>query len=552
MARVILYNADGSVASVSDSTANQGAAGPIAATTVSNSGDSNLSGTLTVAGMTTLNGPAKVKSITFPDMTVLTTATMSGGGTGSGPSSGATGVISASSITNSGNTDLSGTLTVAGNTVTKANLTAARMNLSAGGGITYSDGTIQTTATLKGDTGAQGIQGVKGDTGAKGADGAPGVAGAKGDQGIQGIQGLKGDQGIQGIQGVKGDTGATGATGATGPAASGDITATSITNSGNETVGGTLKVTGATTLAAVNSLTATVSNIILKSGGTVTYADGTTQSTASSSSGGGTGGVTAGNFTTVFGQGAPATFVGTLTATPQLMTIPGSSTAYTITPTVNTPYYGTLVSSGMAGTLELYNQTTSTSVYSGQTFAGASTVYGTGQPFQPGVYTLLANNTYVLRVTGSASGQQTVAWPLLYVPSQGLGQAVSSMGAIQFSNNTTFTTTGQVPFVGTSNVGFYWRPLRPTTIYNIVGTFTPSGSSTAANYLNIFMNTQPTGGSVTTYANFGKLFATGKAFSFGPFTPQQLAITSANQYWFNINADTTCTGTLTLDLQVAL
>ncbi|MEG2860305.1 MAG: collagen-like protein [Clostridia bacterium] len=56
----------------------------------------------------------------------------------------------------------------------------------------------------KGDTGAQGAQGIKGDTGAQG------VQGIKGDTGAQGIQGVKGDTGAQGIQGAKGDTGTPG------------------------------------------------------------------------------------------------------------------------------------------------------------------------------------------------------------------------------------------------------------------------------------------------------------------------------------------------------
>jgi precorrin isomerase len=102
---------------------------------------------------------------------------------------------------------------------------------------------------LKGDTGATGVQGpqgLKGDTGATGATGPQGIQGSKGDTGATGPQGLKGDPGAtgpkgdtgatgpQGIQGVKGDTGAQGPkgdTGATGPAGTGaSVTTTSITN----------------------------------------------------------------------------------------------------------------------------------------------------------------------------------------------------------------------------------------------------------------------------------------------------------------------------------
>ena len=81
----------------------------------------------------------------------------------------------------------------------------------------------------KGDTGAQGPQGLKGDTGATGAQGLQGLkgdtgaTGATGPQGIQGPQGDTGATGAQGAQGIQGETGATGAagakgdTGATGP-----------------------------------------------------------------------------------------------------------------------------------------------------------------------------------------------------------------------------------------------------------------------------------------------------------------------------------------------
>lgn len=263
MARTIIYNADGSVASVTDSTANQGAAGPIAATTLGSSGDSNLSGNLTVAGSTALNGTTSTKNLnvagtlgvagvltaasiklpsggtfTFPDGTTQSTAATGNGS--SSNSNGATGAINASSISNSGDTNLTGALIVAGTTALNGATNVKA--LTAGGKaifqdtsaftglatfqslqatniiatnnatlqkVTFGDGTTQSTATLKGD---QGIQGVKGDTGA-----ASTVAGPKGDQGIQGIQGIqgvKGDKGDQGPQGIPG----TSSSGTAGPA----------------------------------------------------------------------------------------------------------------------------------------------------------------------------------------------------------------------------------------------------------------------------------------------------------------------------------------------
>lgn len=251
-----------------------------------------------------------------------------------------------------------------------------------------------------------------------------------------------------------------------------------------------------------------------------------------------------------YGQGAPSVFAGTLTSTPQLMTNPITGQPTGFTPLVNTVLFGALVSSGVAGTLELYNLTTSTSVYSGQSFAGSATAYGSGQPYQPTQYVLQANNTYVWRVTGTASGASIVVWPCISVPAQGVGQAISSVGPVQFSANTSFTSATQVPFIGLSTVPFYWRPLRATSyIYNITATFTPTGSSTAASYVNVYVNYS---GASQSFYGIGKAFGTGKPTVFGPFPPGQIPIVNGNQYWFNVNADTNCTGTLTLDFQVVL
>ena len=68
----------------------------------------------------------------------------------------------------------------------------------------------------KGDTGAQGPQGLKGEKGDTGATGPKGPKGDKGDTGEQGPQGLKGEKGDTGATGPKGDKGDTGATGPKG------------------------------------------------------------------------------------------------------------------------------------------------------------------------------------------------------------------------------------------------------------------------------------------------------------------------------------------------
>ena len=62
-------------------------------------------------------------------------------------------------------------------------------------GQTPTNTTYWTLLAQKGDTGAQGLQGVKGDTGATGAQGPQGVKGDTGAQGPQGPQGPKGADG---------------------------------------------------------------------------------------------------------------------------------------------------------------------------------------------------------------------------------------------------------------------------------------------------------------------------------------------------------------------
>ncbi len=86
------------------------------------------------------------------------------------------------------------------------------------GGITFFDGSCQTTATAigpQGSTGPIGATGLKGDTGDQGATGATGT---QGPTGAIGPQGLTGPIGATGLKGDPGDQGATGATGPQGNA----------------------------------------------------------------------------------------------------------------------------------------------------------------------------------------------------------------------------------------------------------------------------------------------------------------------------------------------
>jgi hypothetical protein len=83
-------------------------------------------------------------------------------------------------------------------------------------GVTYPDGSTQTTAVGIGATGATGSQGPTGYTGATGPQGIAGSAAATGATGSTGYTGPTGSQGYTGPQGEAGNTGPTGADGYTG------------------------------------------------------------------------------------------------------------------------------------------------------------------------------------------------------------------------------------------------------------------------------------------------------------------------------------------------
>ncbi|HEX4630315.1 MAG TPA: collagen-like protein [Chthoniobacterales bacterium] len=78
------------------------------------------------------------------------------------------------------------------------------------GGVTFPDGTVQTTAQLTGPVGPPGPQGVAGPAGPQGPQGAPGANGMTGSQGPQGPTGPTGSQGPQGPTGPQGPSGVSG------------------------------------------------------------------------------------------------------------------------------------------------------------------------------------------------------------------------------------------------------------------------------------------------------------------------------------------------------
>jgi hypothetical protein len=93
-----------------------------------------------------------------------------------------------------------------------------------GNGITFPNGTTQTSATVsgpqgpQGSAGPQGATGPAGPTGLQGATGAAGPAGPQGPTGSQGPQGPQGATGSQGPVGLQGPLGPQGPTGPEGPA----------------------------------------------------------------------------------------------------------------------------------------------------------------------------------------------------------------------------------------------------------------------------------------------------------------------------------------------
>ena len=87
-----------------------------------------------------------------------------------------------------------------------------------GNGITFPNGTTQTTAMAVGPQGPAGPQGPTGAAGPPGATGATGPVGPQGPTGAAGPQGATGATGPAGAQGPAGPAGPTGPQGATGPA----------------------------------------------------------------------------------------------------------------------------------------------------------------------------------------------------------------------------------------------------------------------------------------------------------------------------------------------
>jgi hypothetical protein len=103
-------------------------------------------------------------------------------------------------------------------------------------GVTYPDGSTQTSASGTGSvgaTGATGATGSKGDTGSTGSQGYTGATGETGDTGATGATGYTGYTGSSGERGETGNTGFTGCTGGTG--STGDTGATGCTGSQGQT-----------------------------------------------------------------------------------------------------------------------------------------------------------------------------------------------------------------------------------------------------------------------------------------------------------------------------
>jgi hypothetical protein len=161
---------------------------------------------------------------------------------------------------------------------------------------------IQGNVGATGATGPQRIQGNVGATGPQGEQGIQGNIGATGATGPQGIQGNVGATGATGPQGIQGNVGATGATGANGAngtdgvsVTTANVTAgnllitlsnTTVINAGTVTGGGGASNYGDSNVAAyLPTYTGNIANVRLGVSGVLTFADGTTQTTAGGGSG---------------------------------------------------------------------------------------------------------------------------------------------------------------------------------------------------------------------------------------------------------------------------
>jgi hypothetical protein len=197
-----------------------------------------------------------------------------------------------------------------------------------------------------------------------------------------------------------------------------------------------------------------------------------------------------------------------------------------------------------AVTFELYNQTTSTSVMTQAVASGTITTIG---QFSATQYPLTANNVYVWRVTtGTAGSVPVYILPTYLTPSNSPSASVTYTGTAGFSANTTFTSTQVIaPVMGnTTAVPWEIRPFRSAYVYQVVATFTPSGSTPSSASLSLAFYAQ---GPNTTQATY-TVTATGLPQIIANLQSTALPMTpNGTQYYWKVSSASSVTGYLSIE-----
>lgn len=240
----------------------------------------------------------------------------------------------------------------------------------------------------------------------------------------------------------------------------------------------------------------------------------------------------------------------TLSGTPTVLTLPGTTTPYTFFPIAPSAFMGLYAYTNIATNIRLWDQTAGVAIYSTTLAAGKNFVAG---PFATTLYPLAPNHVYVWQAYASSGTATLTIEPYYLGPSSGPGLCVGLAPMCGYSTNTTFSTTSlTVPYFGAasgSGAGAH-APLRTAGIYSAVATYTPAAGTpaTASVTAKLWYGSLSTGAAVAaTSFNFAPVTATGTPQVILP--PQTSDVTSlATGYFFYWMVTGTGTGTLQLQL----
>lgn len=238
----------------------------------------------------------------------------------------------------------------------------------------------------------------------------------------------------------------------------------------------------------------------------------------------------------------------TLSATPTVIPLPGTTTPASFTPLSPSALMGVYIYSGAASTVALYDTTAGSTVYSISLTAGQSLNPGY---FATTAYPLQAGHTYQWQATGSATGGISVE-PFYLMPANSPGLCIQVSSPAGFSTNTTFSATSQkLPYYGTTLSAGTWghSPPRTAGIYAAQATYTPaSGTAASASVtLKLYYGALTTGSGAAVGYTFAPVTATGLPQTIcGPTISDATSLPTG--YYFYWQATGTGTGTLMVQL----